>query len=139
MGPIEVITSVQRRRRWTGEQKRAMVEETEQPDMSISQVARKYEVHPNQLFHWRRLMHEGSLVASLTGEEFAEFSEPIGTVETLYLSHPEVAMLSRTFMEKGLRFFDVKLYVHPDFKEKLKFIRDLGTCEKKSPCIISGE
>jgi transposase len=40
-----------------------MVEETEQPGMSISQVARKYEVHPNQLFHWRRLIHEGALVA----------------------------------------------------------------------------
>jgi hypothetical protein len=30
MDPIEVITSVQRRRRWTAEQKRAMVLETEQ-------------------------------------------------------------------------------------------------------------
>ena len=39
-------------------------------------------------------------VDALTGEEFAEFSEPIGTVETLYLSHPEAAMLSKTFMEK---------------------------------------
>jgi transposase-like protein len=31
MDPVEVITSVQRRRRWTAEQKRAMVLETEQP------------------------------------------------------------------------------------------------------------
>ena len=63
MSPVEVITSVQRRRRWTAEQKRAMVEEAEQPGMSISHIARKYEVHPNQLFHWRRLIHEGALVA----------------------------------------------------------------------------
>jgi len=44
MSPVEVITSVQRRRRWTAEQKKAMVEEAEQPGNSISSVARKYEV-----------------------------------------------------------------------------------------------
>lgn len=63
MGPIEVITSVERRRHWSAAQKRAMVEEAEQPGNSISSVARKYEVHPNQLFKWRRFVHEGGLVA----------------------------------------------------------------------------
>jgi len=41
-----------------------MVEEAEQPGNSISSVARKYEVHPNQLFKWRRLIHEGGLMAA---------------------------------------------------------------------------
>ena len=63
MSPVEVITSVERRRHWSAAQKRAMVEEAEQPGNSISSVARKYDVHPNQLFKWRRFMHEGSLVA----------------------------------------------------------------------------
>ena len=49
MSEIKVITSVQRRRRWRPEEKRAMVEEAEQPGMSISSVARKYDVHPNLL------------------------------------------------------------------------------------------
>lgn len=40
-GPIEVITSVQRRRRWSAEEQRAIVEEAEQPGSSVSQVARK--------------------------------------------------------------------------------------------------
>lgn len=64
MSPVEVITSVQRRRHWTAEQKRALVEEAGQPGMSISLVARKYEVHPNQLFRWRKLMQDGALVAA---------------------------------------------------------------------------
>ncbi len=38
MSEIKVITSVQRRRRWRPEEKRAMVEEAEQPGMSISAV-----------------------------------------------------------------------------------------------------
>ncbi|MCX8022546.1 MAG: transposase [Syntrophorhabdaceae bacterium] len=33
------------------------------PGNNISSVARKYEVHPNKLFKWRRLIHEGVLVA----------------------------------------------------------------------------
>ena len=41
MGPIEVITSVQRRRRWVPEEKRAILEEAEQPGNSLSAVARK--------------------------------------------------------------------------------------------------
>jgi len=63
MGPIEVITSVQRRRRWSPEEKRALLEEAEHPGSSVSAVARKYGVNPNQMFHWRKLMREGALVA----------------------------------------------------------------------------
>jgi transposase len=75
MDPVEVITSVQRRRWWTTEQKQAMVLETEQPDMSLSAVARKYEIHPNQLFRWRKLMREGALSAVRASEEVVPVSE----------------------------------------------------------------
>jgi transposase len=75
MVTVEVITGVQRRRRWTAEQKKAMVLEAEQPGMNISVVARKYGVHPNQLFRWRRLFHEGALVAVRTEEALVPSSE----------------------------------------------------------------
>jgi transposase-like protein len=39
MGPVEVITSVARRRRWSPEEKRAMVQEAESPGMSVFSVA----------------------------------------------------------------------------------------------------
>ena len=54
MERIEVITSVQRRRKFSAEEKRAMVEEAEEAGNSVSIVARKYSVNPNQLFRWRR-------------------------------------------------------------------------------------
>lgn len=60
---IEVITSVERRRHWTPEEKRALVEEAEQPGMSISLVARKHNISASQIFKWRRLMREGALCA----------------------------------------------------------------------------
>lgn len=75
MGPIEVITSVQRRRRWSPEEKRAILEEAEQPGNSLSAVARKYGVNPNQLFHWRKLMREGALVAVGADEHVVPASE----------------------------------------------------------------
>jgi transposase len=75
MGPIEVITSVQRRRRWSPEEKRAILEEAEQPGNSLSAVARKYGVNPNQLFHWRKLMREGALVAVGADDQVVPASE----------------------------------------------------------------
>ncbi len=75
MGPVEVITSVARRRRWSPEEKRAMVQEAESPGMSVSSVARKYGIHPNQLFRWRRLMYEGALCAVKAGEEVVPATE----------------------------------------------------------------
>jgi len=52
-----------------------MVEEAEQPGNSLSYVARKYEVHPNQLFKWRRLMQEGALVAAGAEDQVVPLSE----------------------------------------------------------------
>ena len=75
MSPVEVITSVQRRRRWSPEEKRALVEEAEQPGMSISAIARKYGIHPNQLFKWRKLMYAGALSAMRADEEVVPISE----------------------------------------------------------------
>ncbi len=42
MGPVEVITSVERRRHCSAAQKQAMVDEADEPGSSISSVARKY-------------------------------------------------------------------------------------------------
>src|ERR1700710_470340 len=56
---VEVITGVARRRRFTTEQKLAIVSETMQPGMSISYVARRYALSPSLVFRWRRLMTEG--------------------------------------------------------------------------------
>jgi transposase len=56
---VEIITGVARRRRFTTEQKLAVVAETMQPGMSISYVARRHGLSPSLVFRWRRLMTEG--------------------------------------------------------------------------------
>jgi transposase len=52
---IEVITGVGRRRRWTDEEKAWIVAESLDPAAtSVSAVARRYGLHPSQLFVWRQ-------------------------------------------------------------------------------------
>jgi len=52
---VEVITGVARRRRFTAEQKLAVVAETFEPGASISYVARRHGLSASQVFLWRRL------------------------------------------------------------------------------------
>jgi transposase len=54
MTSVEVITSVQRRRRWSREEKLRMVAESAQGGRTVSQVARAHGIAPGQLFTWRR-------------------------------------------------------------------------------------
>ena len=72
---VEVITSVQRRRRWTTEEKVRIVEETYLPGQSVSLVGRRHGIGANQLFTWRRLMARGAFTAAGAGEEVVPVSE----------------------------------------------------------------
>jgi len=72
---VEIITSVQRRRRWTAPEKVRMVEEIFEPGMTVGLVARRHGVAPNQLFTWRRLVAQGSLTAAGSGEEVVPASD----------------------------------------------------------------
>jgi len=56
---IEIITGRERRRRYTGQEKVRFVEETMQPGMTVSAVARMHGISPSLLFGWRRRMAEG--------------------------------------------------------------------------------
>ncbi|EAS49922.1 transposase [Aurantimonas manganoxydans SI85-9A1] len=66
---VEVITSVQRRRRWLTAEKVRLVEEAMQPGMSVSFVARQAGVSPSQLFAWKRRMLEGGHAAVQADED----------------------------------------------------------------------
>jgi transposase len=72
---VEIITSAQRRRRWTASEKVRIVEETFEPGMTVSLVARRHGVAPNQLFTWRRLVVEGALTAAGSGEQVVPASD----------------------------------------------------------------
>lgn len=54
-----------------GEARHAMVRESLEPGQSVSVVARRNGINPNQLFHWRKLYQDGSLSAVSAGEAVA--------------------------------------------------------------------
>jgi Transposase len=47
-----------------------MVRETYEPGMTVSLVARKHGVNPNQVFHWRKLERIGALTRSVLGKRW---------------------------------------------------------------------
>src|ERR1700758_2172027 len=52
--PVEVITSGERRRRWSAADKERLVAASLEPGASISALARGAGIHPSQLYGWRR-------------------------------------------------------------------------------------
>lgn len=75
MERIEVITGVQRRRRYSAQEKAFMVAECEQPGMSVSLVARRHGISPSLLFRWKKLMKDGGMSAIESGDEVVSASE----------------------------------------------------------------
>jgi transposase len=59
---IEILTSAERRRRWTNEDKRRLVLETLAPGGSVASVARGRGVSASLLYAWRREVLTGALV-----------------------------------------------------------------------------
>ena len=53
-GAVEVITSVQRRRRWPRAEKERIVAAALAPGAVASEVARAAGIHTSQLFRWRQ-------------------------------------------------------------------------------------
>ncbi|MDW9596794.1 transposase [Sinorhizobium meliloti] len=51
---VEVITSVERRRRWSREEKERLVAATLEPGARVSEIARSAGIHVSQLFRWRK-------------------------------------------------------------------------------------
>jgi transposase len=57
----EVISVVARRRRWTLEQKLALVEEVSRPGASVAAVADRHGMSRSLLFEWRRQVRDGTM------------------------------------------------------------------------------
>ena len=67
---VEVLTGTPRRRRWTDEEKAAIVAESQAPGAQASEIALRYGLHRNQLYGWRRDF--GSAVANAMAEAGAQ-------------------------------------------------------------------
>jgi transposase len=76
---IEVITSVERRRRWSAAEKERLVAASLEAGASVSAVAREAGMHPSQLYGWRRqLLRRSQPAASFAAVRIAAEPAPAG-------------------------------------------------------------
>jgi transposase len=54
MATVTVLSGPERRRRWASSEKASIVGESLRPGAVVTAVARRHDVHPNLLHHWRR-------------------------------------------------------------------------------------
>jgi transposase len=57
---VEIITARERRRRWSTEEKRRIVEESMEPGAAMRAVAARNGICESLLYAWRRQAREGS-------------------------------------------------------------------------------
>lgn len=81
---VEVFTGAGRRRAWTAEQKAQIVAESYQDGETVSAVARRHGLTPQQLFGWRRQVRQRA--DRETGESGPAFTPVV--VEP-YRAHPD--------------------------------------------------
>jgi transposase len=70
MTAVEVITSVERRRRWSRDEKLRIVAESARPGRTASQVARQRGIAAGQLFTWRRQLLSEAIASGVAGDDF---------------------------------------------------------------------
>ena len=58
---MEIITGVERRRRWSLEEKLRIVAESERPGIGIAEIARRHEISRGLLWNWRSQVRRGVL------------------------------------------------------------------------------
>src|ERR1700736_3784263 len=76
-GRVEVITSVQRRRRWSDDEKRRIVAAALEPGAVASAVAREAGIHVSQLFRWRQALCRQDEAAAATFAAVTVSPEPV--------------------------------------------------------------
>ena len=85
-GRVEVITSVQRRRRWPLSEKERIVAASLEPGAIASEVARAAGIHSSQLYRWRHELCDragmGPSFAAVTVAPAAPVAaSPVGVIE----------------------------------------------------------
>jgi transposase len=64
---MEIITGVERRRRWRDEEKLRILAELDEPGARFNDVARRHDVSRGMLWQWRDAQRRGKLVAEAAG------------------------------------------------------------------------
>ena len=70
MATVTIHSGPERRRRWTSAEKQRIVEESLADEACVADVARRHEIHPNQLHLWRRQLRAGDVLTTGAAARF---------------------------------------------------------------------
>ncbi len=87
MTAVEIITGVERRRRWRVEEKLRIVAKLDEPGACFAEVARQHDVSRGLLWNWRRQVRKGKLA----GTDGVQFLPPRVMPEATTAGHPRPA------------------------------------------------
>jgi transposase len=122
----EILTGPQRRRRWSVSETLEIVAEAREPGVTVSLVARRRGVSPNQLFTWRRLAEQGALTAPSAEEEVVPAS-------ALRASQEQIRELQRLLGKKTLEAEILKEALEIATESKKRTLRSLSLPRDGSP------
>lgn len=84
---VEVLTGPERRRKWSDETKSAIVAEALADGVVVSDVARRHDVTPSQLFGWMRQFRDAAL-ATIAPPEPPMFAPAVVEVAPMMAAPP---------------------------------------------------
>ena len=92
MSLIEVLSGPERRRRWSAEQKLEIVRASFEPDVTIAEVARRFDVTRQQIYQWRSDCRSGHYQRTVLSADFYPALPPDG-----YLRAEEACLFGYSF------------------------------------------
>lgn len=78
-----VLLGKEVRKRKTPQEKIAIIQQTMEPGMTVSHVARLHGIQPSLLFKWKKQYQEGSLTAVAAGEDVVPASELAAAIKQI--------------------------------------------------------
>jgi transposase len=92
---VEVLTGPGRRRKWSDEEKARSVAEAAQPGVVVSEIARRWQVTPQQVFDGRRQARKALAAARAPAEPAFVPIVPTGRVAVSNAGAPSAGSASR--------------------------------------------
>ncbi|MGE5667249.1 MAG: IS66-like element accessory protein TnpA [Betaproteobacteria bacterium] len=118
----EVLPWPERRRRWSGEEKAQIVAESLAPNAVASAIARRYGLHRNQLYAWRKELSQTANRAAEAGRP-----APLDFVPVVVTEERDVARASAIEIELSGARVRVSAGVDPALLENvLRTLKVLG-------------
>ena len=105
----EIISRVERRRRWSSEQKVKILSEALEPGATVSAVADRNGVSRSQVYAWKRLAERGGIPGFSLNDPQKQLFAPVHIEAMPPASAPATAALATTYEQRRPGAIEVAL------------------------------